>query len=198
MLLLCILLGSVLLPMGAPAATITYEFTGVHTSGPTGADPALAPISGTFTLDDSLFGMPYPKQLSYPQASLSSTWNTVSFATNPNSSHYYPDILLNASVYGSSLNFYNLKGTGYLDIQNIIFFIRYPGMINGANDLVGHVTHADLDHGLYAGSRAHDYFDVDIKIAGAPPVPEPSTMLLLVSGLTGLASARKKFRKGRR
>jgi len=95
----------------------------------------------------------------------------------------------NISTYATQVRFYDDLGhvSNWLDIGSDPQFLsaNFPGAS----------TISVERRGGLAGENGSLWFTMDDVTYNAAPVPEPTTMLLLGSGLLGLWGARKKFKK---
>jgi hypothetical protein len=99
----------------------------------------------------------------------------------------YGDFTATLNVYGAGglLESYSLAGTSNGNNDGSAIFL---GVLDGTADIT------EIQYSVSTGGDDFAINELGLVTGGASPVPEPCTVILLGSGLAGLAAFRKKFK----
>lgn len=171
---------------GIPLSLVGFDGADVGDGAGNGIDEIVA-FSFSFSPFTSISSATLTFNLTKPYKQ--DTSDHIYFADN--SSIHYPES--NSKFYGNNVLGYLAPNSFYtvtLDLTNLGTNIGFIGVF-GNEDLSNLLLDGDLDVVYHDDAFIHS---ARLQIEGTP-VPEPTTMLLLGSGLIGLVAFRKKLKK---
>ena len=186
-----------LLPSNATADPVTFEFSasantemivdGLFNSAYASNDT----IEGSMTFDDVLFAQlssSYFAAQEFPDAHIQFTlFNGVPVETRPVVEQtYYSDPYLSTGASNSVMNFFNLSSSDGLLLGAFMqLALNIDGQVSALADIPGNVEqiHFTWNSSVTNGFVNRFYTDVMFEQSSISPVPEPSTLGMLLTGL---------------